>query len=316
MNARSSDGPGGLLDRISALADPVRARLVLLLEKHELNVSELGDAAGLAQSTTSRHLKALADAGWVTARSEGTARHYRATTSDPRGRRIWKVVREEVAAAPEAAEDLARAERILSRRRNRSRAFFSGAAASWDALRRELFGARSELLGLPALLNPTWAVGDLGCGTGPVSEALAPWVGRVVAVDGSPEMLAGARRRLGNAENVELKQGELEALPLESGELNAAVLALALHHAVEPPRVLAEAARVLRRRGRLVVLDMLEHDRPEYRETMGHAWQGFSEALLAGWLEDAGFRDVRTRRLPLEPAARGPRLFLTAASRR
>jgi ArsR family transcriptional regulator len=203
----------------------------------------------------------------------------------------------------------------MAKRRSASEAFFSTAAGRWDALRVELFGAHTELLALCGLVDDSLVVGDLGCGTGAVAEALAPYVTRVVGVDGSRAMLAAARRRLAGSSNVELRHGELEALPVGDAELGAALLVLALHHVPEPRAVLAEAARVVAPGGRLVVVDMLPHDREAYRREMGHVWLGFSEEQLTGWLMSAGFEETRFVTLPADADARGPALF-TAAARR
>jgi len=195
-----------------------------------------------------------------------------------------------------------------------TRAFFSGAAHAWDRLRVELFGARADLIALLALLDDRMTVGDLGCGTGAVADLLAPFVGRVVAVDHSREMLDVARRRLDGRTNVELREGDLEALPVADGELDAALLVLTLHHMPDPEAVFAEAARTLRPGGRLVVIDMAPHDREGYRAEMGHVWLGFGEAQLAPWLRAAGFGPARYALLPADPAARGPALFAAAAA--
>src|SRR5690606_18961602 len=114
------------------------------------------------------------------------------------------------------------------------------------------------------------------CGTGPVSAALAPFVARVIAVDNSTAMLAAARRRLAGAGNVELRRGDLEALPIEDADLDAATLTLVLPYLPEPERALAEVARVLRPGGRVLVTDVLPHDREQYRQQLGHQWLGFS----------------------------------------
>jgi ArsR family transcriptional regulator len=166
----------------------------------------------------------------------------------------------------------------------------------------ELFGARADLIALLALLDDRMIVGDLGCGTGAVADLLAPFVGRVVAVDHSREMLDVARRRLDGRTNVELREGDLEALPVADGELDAALLVLTLHHMPDPEAVFAEAARTLRPGGRLVVIDMAPHDREGYRAEMGHVWLGFGEAQLAPWLRAAGFGPARYALLPADPA--------------
>ncbi|HEU4829950.1 MAG TPA: metalloregulator ArsR/SmtB family transcription factor [Gemmatimonadales bacterium] len=302
-----------VLDRLATLADPTRSRLLLIIERHELTVGELCAVLQLPQSTVSRHLRILADEGWVTSRAEGTSRQYRMVPLDPGAGRLWNVVREEIERGSQAGHDAARLREVLTGRRLQSREFFAGSAAEWDRVRDELFGSRAELGALPALLDSAWTIGDLGCGTGQLAAALAPFVAKVVGVDESATMLASARRRLENAGNAELHEGSLESLPLADRSLDAAVLSLVLHHAVEPADVLREAARVLRPGGRLLIIDMVPHERDEYRVQMGHVWLGFGEAELRASLAHAGFDDVRYIPLPPDPAAKGPNLFAGTA---
>jgi ubiquinone/menaquinone biosynthesis C-methylase UbiE len=306
-----------IFDRMSALADATRSRLLLVLERHELTVGELCQVLQLPQSTVSRHLKTLGDEGWVSARAEGTSRRYRmpADRMDPGARQLWQLVRQEVGALAGAALDAERLRTVLAQRSTRSREFFSSAAGEWDRLRAELFGRRADLLGLLGLLDDGWAVGDLGCGTGQLSASLAPFVRRVVAVDSSPAMLEVARARLGGLPNVETREGELERLPVADGELDAAVIFLVLHYVAEPDQALAEAARALRPGGRLLVVDMMPHDREEYLQAMGHVWQGFEAERLEGWMAEAGLGAVRYVPLPPDPAAKGPTLFAASARR-
>jgi ubiquinone/menaquinone biosynthesis C-methylase UbiE len=304
-----------IFDRLSALADATRSRLLLLLERHELTVGELCQVLQLPQSTVSRHLKVLGDEGWAAARAEGTSRRYRmpAERMDGGQRGLWAMVRAEVAAMPQAAHDAGRLRSVLAERTTRSREFFSAAAGEWDRMRAELFGRRADLLALLGLLDDRWTVGDLGCGTGQVAESLAPFVARVVAVDASPQMLDAARARLAGAANVELRPGALEALPLEDGVLDAAIVFLVLHYVAEPAAALAEAARTLRPGGRLLVVDMAPHDREEYRHAMGHLWQGFEEEQMREWTSKAGLTGFRSVSLPPDPSAKGPALFAATA---
>jgi ubiquinone/menaquinone biosynthesis C-methylase UbiE len=176
-----------------------------------------------------------------------------------------------------------------------------------------LFGDRFHLAAFAGFANREWIVGDLGCGTGQVSAALAPFVQRIVAVDGSAAMLQAAKRRLHNVDNVDLRRGDLEALPIDDGRLDAATLMLVLHHITDPAKALAEVARVLKPGGRLVVVDMLPHDRESYRQQMGHVWLGFSEPHMTRLLSDAGFESFRIVALPPDAKTKGPALFVATA---
>jgi len=126
-------------------------------------------------------------------------------------------------------------------------------------------------------------------------------------------MLGAARDRVGHHENVEVRTGRLEALPIDDASLDVAVLSLVLHFVVDPAIVLREAARVMRPGGCLLVVDMEPHEREEYRATMGHLWLGFSAEQLGGWLDGAGFAAPRIVPLPPDPQAKGPALFTARA---
>ncbi|MBI1815321.1 MAG: metalloregulator ArsR/SmtB family transcription factor [Deltaproteobacteria bacterium] len=302
---------------MNALADATRARTLRLVEQYELTVADLCAVLQLPQSTVSRHLKLLADEGWVSARPEGTSRLYRMDVDDlePAARRLWNLLREQTASTRVAAHDAQRLATILSARQTRSQAFFSSAAGQWDHLRREMFGDRFDLTALAGLLEDTWVLGDLGCGTGQVSVAVAPFVRQVIAVDSSRAMLKAARQRLGMFPHVDIRHGDLEALPIDDATLDAAVTCLVLHHVADPPAVLRAAARTLRPGGRLLVIDMLAHERREYQQQMGHVWLGFEPAQISDWLRDSGFERTRVQPLPPAPQAKGPALFAASARR-
>jgi len=304
-----------ILDHMTALSDPTRCRMLLLLEKHELTVSELCSVLQLPQSTVSRHLKTLADDGWVTSRRDGTSRFYTMPVGDldAGAARLWPLISEQVTSTRGAEQDERRLRSVLSRRRAKSQEFFASAAGGWDRLRGELFGDEFFLWAVLGLIDPSLVVGDLGCGTGQLTEVVAPYVRRVISVDGSDDMLEAARERLSGATNVDIRQGELESLPIESGELDVAMLSLVLHYSPEPPRALAEVGRVVRTGGRVLVVDMLPHDREEYQQQMGHVWLGFSETQTTRLVTAAGFENVRVRMLPVDPDAKGPALFAAMA---
>jgi ArsR family transcriptional regulator len=306
-----------ILEHMSALADPTRCRMLLLLEKQELTVSELCAVLQMPQSSVSRHLKTLADDRWVASRRDGTSRFYSMAVEDldPAARRLWPIIREQVAHTSAAGQDDRRLRGVLMRRRAKSEEFFASAAGGWDRLRSDLFGDIFYLWAVLGLIDPALVVGDLGCGTGQLTETVAPYVRRVIAVDGSAEMLDAARQRLGTARNVDLRQGQLENLPIETGELDAAMLSLVLHYSASPARALAEVGRAVRPGGRVLVVDMLPHDRQEYQQQMGHVWLGFSDKQITRFLAGAGFRDARVRTLPADPDAKGPALFAAAAVR-
>jgi ubiquinone/menaquinone biosynthesis C-methylase UbiE/DNA-binding transcriptional ArsR family regulator len=302
-------------EQLSALADDTRGRVLCVLDRNELTVGELTQVLQLPQSTVSRHLKVLSDAGWVTSRAEGTSRLYALSSLEGSDRKLWQLVRTRVEESAAARHDLVRLERVLAERRQRSRDFFSTSAGQWDAMRAELFGDRSDITALLGLLDPAWVVGDLGCGTGRLTEALAPFVGSVVAIDESRGMLAMARRRLGSTPNVEFRSGDVMSLPVENGELNAAVLGLVLNYATDPVALLIEVRRSLARGGRILIIDMQPHDREELRARTGQAWMGISSEQLGAWLSEAGFSSVRYVPLSPDPQAKGPPLFSCTATR-
>jgi ubiquinone/menaquinone biosynthesis C-methylase UbiE/DNA-binding transcriptional ArsR family regulator len=305
-----------IFGQMTALADPTRSRLLLALERNELTVNELQSVLQLPQSTISRHLKVLSAEGWVEARAEGTSRHYRiaADSLDSGTRRLWHVVRDELMHTSAAEQDARRAQAVLAARRTKSQQFFSTTAGQWDRVRLELFGRPADIA-LLGLLDERWQVADLGCGTGAIAQSIAPFVDRVIAVDESSAMLSAARKRLHGMDNVDIRNGRLEALPLADEEVDVALLFLVLHYAPDPARVVAEAARVVKPGGRLLILDMMPHDRHDLKQSMGHLWQGFASETLAEWAHDAGFEGLRYNVLPPDPEAKGPLLFAASAKR-
>ncbi|HEX7938353.1 MAG TPA: metalloregulator ArsR/SmtB family transcription factor [Gemmatimonadaceae bacterium] len=307
--------PALVFDRLGTLADPTRSRVLLLLEGTELTVGELCQVLQLPQSTVSRHLRILSDEGWITARASGTSRLYTLVPAklDTEAKRLWNVVRLQVSAGASAQQDARRRESVLNARRVKIQSFFKSAAPAWDRMRAELIGARTDLLALMDLLDDGWVVGDLGCGTGILSEAVAPAVRRVIAVDESGAMLTAAKRRLSPLDNVDVRPGSVEKLPIKDNELDVALLFMVTHFVLEPQTVLAEVRRVLKPAGRLLILDLTAHEHDEYAPELGHIWQGFTEDQVRSWVKEAGLATVRYRVLPADPDARGPALFSLVA---
>lgn len=305
-----------IFDHLTALSDATRSRLLVVLDRHELTVSELCTVLQLPQSTVSRHLKVLGDEAWVASRADGTSRRYRMVEQlESHTKRLWHLVRDQVSASAAAQQDAQRLQTVLANRRTASQEFFSTSAGQWDRLRTELFGNRADVIGLLGLLDDTWTIGDLGCGTGQVAELLAPFVHEVIAVDDSSAMLNAARKRLQPYDNVMVRNGDLEALPIDNQSLDAALLFLVLHYSADPAAVIAEVTRVLKPDGRLLIVDIMPHDHDDLKQLMGHVWQGFSADDVSRWTRLAGLGGVRYHPLPADSAAKGPTLFAAVARR-
>ena len=304
-----------LLDSLSALAEPTRCRMLLLLDGHELTVSELCTVVQLPQSTVSRQLKTLADANWVTSRRDGTSRYYSLALTSDDMRTLWSLTRAQLTGKSATSQDLRRLERVLAERRTTSEHFFASSSGQWDRLRDELFGADFAYRAIAGLLDDTWTVADLGCGTGAMAAILAPHVKDVIGIDASDEMLDTARERHAAFTNIAWKRGTLESLPVTSESVDAATIMLVLHHLPSPAVALAEAARMLKPGGRVLIVDMAPHEKEEYRQQMGHVWLGFGEEQVKKLMTTAGFTRVKVHALPPATTAKGPALFAATAKK-
>lgn len=316
--ASSTSAPADqLVTWMACLADETRLRLLRLLERNELAVAELCEVVQLPQSTLSRHLKVLADQGWVRHRRQGTNNLYRTVLDElePAARKLWLVAREQTAAWATAAQDELRLRQLLADKQTASQAFFAGTAAHWDKLRDELYGRHFTASAIFALLPANWVVADLACGTGRAAADLAPAVKQVIAVDNSAAMLKAARRRTANFSNVDLRRGDLESLPIDDSTCDAALLLLALSYVPEPAVALNEIRRILSPGGAAVIVDLLPHDREDFRVQMGQVRRGMQPDALRAMVGDAKM-GVRTFvSLPPEATASGPLLFLAVIER-
>jgi SAM-dependent methyltransferase len=308
--------PELVLGWLGSLADATRLRLLRLLERQELGVAELCDILQLPQSTISRHLKVLADLGWVHGRNEGTTHFYRTILDelDPPARRLWLVAREQTDRWATVMQDQLRLQRLLQQR-NDSQSFFAGAAGEWDGLRGRLYGHHFSAAACLGLLPGNLVVADLGCGTGQITADLAPYVHRVIGVDNSAAMLKAARRRLTNLSNTELRRGELTSIPIDDASCDCALIVLALTYIPDPSAAIKEAARILKPGGKVVIVDLLPHDRDDFRRQMNQHWPGFDSELIRRWLTEANLEATTCRPLPPEPNVKGPALFLASGAK-
>ena len=303
------------LDWLQTLADATRVRLLRLLEQEELSVSELCSVVQLPQSTVSRHLKVLIEDEWLASRRDGTNHLYRIDPSLWNANRVslWQWVRQQ-ADSPTTKLDEQRLAGVLAER-SRSEAFFSSAAEQWDKLRVELFGKQLDAVAMAACMPTDAVVGELGCGSAPLCQLVAPFVQTAYAIDNSVAMLSAARTSLAHYNNVHLRSGALTHLPLEDNVLDTAWLVLVLAYLPDPVAVLREAARVLKSNRSLVIMDLLPHDRAAYKIDMGHLRLGVSRDELSDWLEQAGLKLSRYFPLPPDSQAKGPALFSAVATR-
>lgn len=298
------------LSWLGILSDPARLRMLRLLQKEELGVGELARAIQMPQSTVSRHLKPLHDGGWVVRRSEGTASMYRMIQEDlpAEANNLWNTTLNQVDLLNTFRNDDDRLREVVNERPSDTRQFFGARAGDWSALRQQLYGGAFTDEALLGLVNPEWTVGDLGCGSGDVSERLSPLVRNVISIDREAAMLDAARNRLSHLSNIDFRAGELLALPIDDNSLDAAVLMLVLQHVPDPLDAIKEVARVTRPGGLILLVDLVPHDRENYRFTMGHLHMGFDQVEAASWAEKVDGTLIY-RRLHPDTQGQGPVLF-------
>ena len=288
-----------MLEILKALADPCRLRLVAILLRGEFTVQELTAVLGMGQSRISRHLKILTESGVLSVKRQGTWSYYRAGGDSPFFVAIRNAVEQGLKALPERTRDLAAVAAVLDERRRRSQEFFDRHARQWDELARTLLPVPDYREQLLELIPARATVVEIGIGTGGLLPALAATAGRVIGVDHSPAMLDEARRRLALAgiAGIDLRLGEMTHLPLSDRSADCAVLNMVLHHAADPPSVLAEIRRILTQSGTLVLADLARHEREAAREQLADQWLGFSEDELTGWLKQAGFTGIVSEKI-------------------
>jgi ubiquinone/menaquinone biosynthesis C-methylase UbiE/biotin operon repressor len=278
------------------LADSTRLRLLLLLEQEELSVAELQDVLGMGQSRISSHLAQLKRAGVVADRRAGKNVYYGLTKGgarDSRQVRVSEIARTLAREMPETTRDRTALKLVLRKRQDKAREYFDQLAGkfgrsycpgrSWQALAHTMI----------ALLPPL-TVADLGAGEGTLSQLLAKTARKVIAIDNAPKMVEFGSQlaEKHGFKNLEYRLGDIEDPPIARGSVDLAIFSQALHHAIHPVRAIAAAHRILRKGGRVVVLDLLSHRFEKARELYADHWLGFSEVKLHQLLEENGFEKI------------------------
>ena len=296
---------------LKLLSDPTRLRLLALLSQEELVVQELVAITGLQQSRVSNHLSLLKRARLVRDRREGSwSFHSLVPPAEDAALTpgLFDAVLRPYLASESGRADGDALERVREQRRQRSRLAHDALASRGVEIGHEFAYGSLRAEALAAIAPRTWTIADLGCGAGFLTEYLAPRSARVIAIDHAERMLATARERV-MASNVEFRSGDLEALPLADGEVDAAFANLVWHHVGDMDRAARELFRVLKDGGIAVVTDLLPHDQDWLRERMGDLRLGLRPEVVASALGRAGFSVVEDfpvvdRYRAKDPAAR------------
>ena len=281
-----------IADLFQALADPSRVRILVLLRTMELSVGELAQVLGQSQPRVSRHVRILGDSGLLDRHKEGSW-VFLALTDDPRAALVFDLIDQWL--DPTSRELLgADAVRLAAVRADRAEAaarYFATHAEAWDSIRSLHVAESAVEKAIQKALGdrPVGRLLDVGTGTGRMIELLGPAAIQATGIDKSSEMLRLARVKL-EAAGIpsSLRQADMYALPLADGSADSVVIHQVLHYAQNPAAALAEAARVLRPGGRLLVVDFAAHEREDLRTRDAHLRLGFSDEAMAGWFHGAG----------------------------
>jgi ubiquinone/menaquinone biosynthesis C-methylase UbiE len=291
------------LNSLRTLSDRTRARLMHILQAEELSVAEIQEILGMGQSRISTHLAQLKRAGLVQDRRVGKNIYYSWTAAGPiKEPELRSIIRLAVADLPEAITDQSSLQHAIAKRKNRTREYFNKLAGKFG---RSYCPGRSwqALAHLLLTMIPAIDVADLGAGEGTLSQILAKNARKVIAIDISERMVeVGARLAKDEGfTNLEYRIGDLEEPPIADDSIDLAVFSQALHHANSPQKAIAAAGRILRKGGRLVILDLLAHGFEQARELYADLWLGFSEVELVRLMDQAGFRETDVQIVSREP---------------
>jgi ArsR family transcriptional regulator len=297
-----------ILKNLRLLADSSRLRILLLVEREELSVAELQEILGMGQSRISTHLAHLKQAGLVEDRRQGKSILYqlkpRRGEESKAFEQLMKVLRAAAAEIPEATDDTEALALALRRRQDKMRAYFDELAGKFGrhyVPGRSWKGLAETLLAL----MPPMTIADLGAGEGTFSQLLARRAKKVIAVDNSEKMIeyGSDLARKHGITNLEYRKGDIEAPPIKDGEVDLAFFSQSLHHAQHPSRAVAEARRILKPGGRIVILDLVRHGYEEARELYADLWLGFTEVEVSRFLKDACFKNIETSVVHVENEA-------------
>jgi ArsR family transcriptional regulator len=303
-----------LLAALRAAAETTRLRLLALGAAGPFCVMEFTEILGQSQPRLSRHLKLLCDAGLLERQREG-ANVWFAVPSDSSGALVRDLLTRLPADDAVLEADRRQAARVLAERARVASESFHRQGADWDEMRALDLPAPAVEAALLARV-PEQGVDrllDIGTGTGRVLELLAPRIRHGVGVDASKAMLALARARLARAglSHCSVRLGDMYRLPLADHATDMVVLQMVLHYAEQPESVIAEAARVLRPGGTLLVVDLLTHDGTEVTARLAHRWPGFADDTIHRLMIGAGLEPVQAVSVPgalpvgIWPAIRG-----------
>jgi ArsR family transcriptional regulator len=286
-----------MLALFKSLADQTRLRLLAILQLGEFTVQELVEILEMGQSRISRHLKILLDAGVVQVKREGTWAYYQLQPSSKLFADLLPQLEKHWSELEHYPQDRAALAGVLSARRQRSREVFDRHARQWDQMARDLLPTPDYLPQLLALVPECDKLLEVGTGTGNLLAAVAEKASLVVGVDHSLAMLDAAREATAAHHNIELKLGQMEALPQQSDSVDVVLLNMVLHHASDPVAVVSELSRVLRPGGRLLLCDLQRHSLEWVRDELADQWLGFTIEDLSGWCAEAGFEQIKTEHL-------------------
>lgn len=294
-----------VLTGLRAAAEPTRLRLLALLAQGDLTVTEITNILGQSQPRVSRHLKLMCDAGLLDRFPEGAWVFYRVASAGKGAdiaRRLLDMLPPD---DPVLALDAQRLAAVRAARAEKAQDYFRDNAGRWNEIRSLHVDQREVEKALVTAFagQSIHDLVDMGTGTGRVLEVLAPHVRHAIGIDLSREMLAVARANLERADlrHCMVRQGDITQLPLPAASADAVTLHQVLHYALDPAALVAEAARVLRPGGALVVVDFAPHDLEALRDQHAHRRLGFTDDEVASWFAAAGLVPDGITHLPGKP---------------